>query len=95
MKILVYYFNVSVLLLIFSAVTFNLFGQTSDQNSKLPVNKGSTTLSSDQPFASYWFPLEILSWSPAADPDAPYNRSAVELKNKYVDSVTIVNPKAQ
>ncbi len=50
---------------------------------------------SDQPYASYWFPLDILSWSPAADPDAPYNRSGVPLKNKYVDSLTVVNPNAR
>ena len=95
MKILNYYFNVSVLLLIFVFVTVNLFAQVSDKDSKLPVKEESAVLSSDQPFASYWFPLEILSWSPAADPDAPYNRSAVELKNKFVDSVTIVNPNAR
>jgi endo-beta-N-acetylglucosaminidase D len=51
--------------------------------------------STDQPFTSYWFPLEILSWSPSTDPDAPYNRSGVPLKNKYVDSITVVNPNAR
>ena len=94
MIILNYYRNVSVLLLIFVFVTVNLFGQISDPNSKLFINNGNAALSSDQPYASYWFPLEILSWSPASDPDAPYNRSAVELKNKFVDSVSIVNPKS-
>jgi endo-beta-N-acetylglucosaminidase D len=51
--------------------------------------------STDQPFASYWFPLDILNWSPTTNPDAPYNRSGVPLKNKYVDSITIVNPNAR
>ncbi len=51
--------------------------------------------SSDQPFASYWFPLQILNWSSSTDPDAPYNRSGVPLKNKYVDSITVVNPNAR
>lgn len=51
--------------------------------------------SSDQPYASYWFPLEILSWSPSTDPDAPYNRSGVPLKNKFVDTVTVINPNAR
>jgi len=95
MKILNYYLNVPVLLLIFVFFTANLFAQISVKDSKLPVNKGNATLSSDQPYASYWFPLEILSWSPASDPDAPYNRSTVELKNKFSDSVTIVNPNAR
>jgi len=59
------------------------------------ANKSSAFYSSDQPFASYWFPLDILSWSPSTDPDAPYNRSGVQLKNKYVDSITVVNSNAR
>lgn len=51
--------------------------------------------SSDQPFASYWFPLDILSWSSSSDPDAPFNRSGVSLKNKFVDTVTIINPNSR
>ena len=39
--------------------------------------------------------MAILSWSPSTDPDAPYNRSGVSLKNKYVDSATTVNPNAR
>ena len=58
-------------------------------------NKSANLFPTDQPFASYWFPLDILSWSPTTDPDAPYNRSGVPLKNKYVDSITIVNPNAR
>lgn len=34
----------------------------------------------DQPFASAWFPSTLLAWSPASDPDAPYNRAAVALR---------------
>ena len=59
------------------------------------INDKTIFYTSDQPFASYWFPLEILSWSPSTDPDAPYNRSGVTLKNKYVDSITVVNPNAR
>ena len=58
-------------------------------------NDKTTFYTSDQSFASYWFPLEILSWSPSNDPDATYNRSGVTLKTKYVDSVTVVNPNAR
>ncbi len=35
-----------------------------------------------QPFASYWFPNELLSWSPSTDEDAPYNRSGIELSTR-------------
>ena len=59
------------------------------------TNNKTTFYLSDQPFASYWFPMEILSWSPSTDPDAPYNRSGVSLKNKYVDSITVENPNAR
>ena len=45
-----------------------------------PVKNKANFYSSDQPFASYWFPLEILNWSPSTDPDAPYNRSGVHVK---------------
>ena len=41
-----YYFNVSVLLLIFSAVTFNLLAQVTDKDSELPVKKENAVLSS-------------------------------------------------
>ena len=60
-----------------------------------PEKNKANFYSSDQPFASYWFPLEILNWSPSTDPDAPYNRSGVPLKNKYIDSITVVNPNAR
>jgi len=70
-----------------------LKAQTSSAYNSL--NRNTTFYSSDQPFASYWFPLEILNWSPTTDPDAPYNRSGVPLKNKYVDSITVVNPNAR
>ena len=65
-------------------------------NASSPSENNQTAFySSDQPFASYWFPLEILDWSPSSDPDAPYNRSGVSLKNKFVDSITVVNPNAR
>ncbi len=83
------------ILIIFSAGLFsvNLTAQIvsthHQQNGKLNV------FPSDQPFASYWFPIDLLSWSPSADPDAPYNRSGVPLKNRYIDSVTNVNSNAR
>jgi mannosyl-glycoprotein endo-beta-N-acetylglucosaminidase len=35
-----------------------------------------------QPYASYWHPADLLSWSPNTDPDAPYNRSAIPLATR-------------
>ena len=35
-----------------------------------------------QPYASYWFPNELLTWSSGTDPDAPYNRSGIELSTR-------------
>jgi len=35
-----------------------------------------------QPYASYWHPADLLSWSPFSDPDAPYNRSAIPLATR-------------
>jgi mannosyl-glycoprotein endo-beta-N-acetylglucosaminidase len=35
-----------------------------------------------QPTASYWFPEELLSWTPESDPDAAFNRSWVELSDR-------------
>ena len=72
-----------------------LLAQVTEPYSIPLKNVNESFFPSDQPFASYWFPLEILSWSPATDPDAPYNRSGVELKNKYADSITIVNSNAR
>ena len=64
-------------------------------NPSLYLSSDNSFYSGDQPFASYWFPLEILSWSPSTDPDVPYNRSGIPLKNKYVDSITVVNSNAR
>ena len=35
-----------------------------------------------QPYSSYWFPSELLGWTPTGDPDALYNRGAVELSSR-------------
>ncbi len=35
-----------------------------------------------QPCASYWFPADLLTWSPFTDPDAPYNRSMIPLATR-------------
>ena len=87
--------NINFLAVLLSAgfFTHQLSAQTNPASATL--NSSTSFYSSDQPFASYWFPLEILSWSPSTDPDAPYNRSGVPLKNKYVDTVIVINPNAR
>ena len=35
-----------------------------------------------QPFSSYWFPNELLSWTPAGDADSPYNKGSIELATR-------------
>lgn len=49
----------------------------------------------NQPFASYWFPNELLSWSPDSDPDAPYNRSTVPLQDRFLFPGSEVNTHAR
>lgn len=47
-----------------------------------------------QPFSSYWFPNDLLTWSPSNDPDAPYNVSNVELADRFLGD-TQTNPHAR
>jgi mannosyl-glycoprotein endo-beta-N-acetylglucosaminidase len=47
-----------------------------------------------QPYASYWFPNELLAWSPGGDPDAPYNRGTIELADRSLGD-TQANPHAR
>ena len=89
----IFKFHIITVIIIFGLFSEHVKAQIN--TSFISVNKQTTFYPSDQPFASYWFPLEILSWSPSTDPDAPYNRSGVPLKNKYVDSITVVNPNAR
>ncbi|MGL4913219.1 MAG: endo-beta-N-acetylglucosaminidase [Romboutsia sp.] len=35
-----------------------------------------------QPFSSYWYPKELLNWSPKTDKDAKFNRGTVELQKR-------------
>ncbi|GJM44947.1 MAG: hypothetical protein DHS20C21_17890 [Gemmatimonadota bacterium] len=53
------------------------------------------TFPANQPFASYWFPNELLAWSPGSDPDAPYNRGSVPLATRFTNPSTQVNPNAR
>mgnify|MGYP002384210584 CR=1 FL=1 len=46
-----------------------------------------------QPYANYWFPNDLLTWSPASDPSSAFNRSAVPLASRFtdVDAACIAN----
>ncbi|GAA1240700.1 hypothetical protein GCM10009665_34400 [Kitasatospora nipponensis] len=48
-----------------------------------------------QPYASSWFPSTLLTWDPATDPDAAFNRSHVPLQPRSSDPVLRANPNAQ
>jgi endo-beta-N-acetylglucosaminidase D len=47
-----------------------------------------------QPYASYWFPSTILTWDPATDPDAPFNRGSIPLAPRFSNADFNVNPHA-
>ncbi|MFI9597139.1 discoidin domain-containing protein [Nonomuraea sp. NPDC052265] len=49
----------------------------------------------DQPYASYWYPDTILSWDPATDPDARFNRSRVPLRPRIQDPALKANADAR
>lgn len=49
----------------------------------------------DQPLASFWFSNDLLAWDPATDPDAPYNRGSVPLRDRFLDPNTQVNTHAR
>src|SRR5258708_822108 len=48
----------------------------------------------DQPFASYWFPNDLLAWSPDSDPDAAFNRSNTPLVTRFFNPDLNVNAHA-
>ncbi|MBC1458833.1 endo-beta-N-acetylglucosaminidase [Listeria newyorkensis] len=45
-----------------------------------------TQAKTGQPFASYWFPDELLKWSPKTDPDAPFNKGTIPLKKRVTSA---------
>ena len=62
-----------------------------------PVQHSRTAvdLPTDQPYASYWFPNDLLTWSPASDPDAAFNRSHTPLRDRFLSPETQVNAHAR
>ncbi|MFN0152246.1 MAG: endo-beta-N-acetylglucosaminidase [bacterium] len=56
---------------------------------------GGASFPANQPFSSYWFPNDLLTWSAATDPDAPYNTSGVPLADRFSDPATQANSHAR
>ncbi len=48
-----------------------------------------------QPYASNWFPADLVKWDPAKDPDSPFMRSTTPLARRVVDRLTRANPHAR
>lgn len=42
-----------------------------------------------QPYASYWHPNDLLTWSPETDPDAPFNRGNTPLADRFIGSIQV------
>ncbi|MET9337331.1 discoidin domain-containing protein [Nonomuraea sp. NPDC003804] len=59
------------------------------------VRKRAAAAGGEQPYASYWHPSTILSWDPATDPDARFNRSRVPLRPRVSDPALKANPNAR
>nr|WP_033343368.1 discoidin domain-containing protein [Catenuloplanes japonicus] len=49
----------------------------------------------NQPYASYWHPNTLLSWDPATDPDARFNRSRIPRAARASDPTLKANPNAR
>ena len=51
----------------------------------------------EQPYSSYWFPKDLLNWSPGTDKDAAFNKSGIPLATRYtgyqVNPNVTLNPK--
>ncbi|WP_354643798.1 endo-beta-N-acetylglucosaminidase [Kitasatospora camelliae] len=61
-----------------------------------PATTGAAAAASGtQPFASYWYPNTLLTWDPATDPDARFNRSRVPLQPRTQDPALRANPAAR
>lgn len=41
-----------------------------------------------QPYANYWFPSTLLTWTPAGDTASPFNRGRVPLASRFIDTLS-------
>lgn len=49
----------------------------------------------DPPYASHWHPDTLLTWDPATDPNASFNRSRVPLTPREQNAGLRANPNAR
>lgn len=60
---------------------------------------GTQDVDAKQPYASYWYPDELLEWTPDNDEDAIFNRGTVPLADRFtgdgVNSNAMAEPKVQ
>jgi mannosyl-glycoprotein endo-beta-N-acetylglucosaminidase len=54
-----------------------------------PPSATMRALPADQPFASYWFPNDLLTWTPATDDDAEYNKSHTPLRDRFLNEIQV------
>ncbi|BCJ55957.1 hypothetical protein Asp14428_74320 [Actinoplanes sp. NBRC 14428] len=73
----------------------SLAGAVPGVRAAVPPVAPSAMASGDQPYASYWHPNTILSWDPATDPDARFNRARVPLAPRASDPALRANPNAR
>ena len=43
----------------------------------------------EQPYSSYWFPNDLLTWSPSMDPDAAFNRGNTPLADRFIGDIQV------
>lgn len=41
-----------------------------------------------QPYANYWFPNDVLTWTPASDPSSDFNKGVIPLATRFVDTAS-------
>ncbi|GKX32093.1 endo-beta-N-acetylglucosaminidase [Vallitalea longa] len=60
---------------------------------------GTQNINAKQPYASYWYPNELLEWTPENDEDARFNRGTIPLADRFtgdgVNSNAMSEPKVQ
>jgi mannosyl-glycoprotein endo-beta-N-acetylglucosaminidase len=90
------YFLRSIFFALIITIPFLIFlSEQSGVSNAYGIGSESVLFLSDQPYASYWHPNDLLTWSPGSDPDAPYNRSFTDRKDRFLNINTQVNSHAR
>jgi len=83
-----------LLFLILSVLISNSYSQIKPSIEETSLKKVSTDLM-DQPYASFWFPNQLLNWEPGSDLNADFNRSFTKLRDRFINTHLMVNPNAR